>query len=215
MEYSTKSLDRFLKLLKTQGAQSASSLAKEFGMTIEGARQKLSKLAGEGMVEPVINSKGVGRPTILYKLTDKGNQSFPDTHPELAVQLLSTVKNVLGQNALNAVINARAVSIDNKYAVELKDAITLEEKLDRLAIVRSGEGYMAEWKKEDDGYLFIENHCPIGSAAKSCQGLCQAEFDTFQNILGAGVTVRRTEHMFTDNTRRCIYKITANGQINL
>ena len=137
MEYSTKLLDRFLKLLKTQGAQSASSLAKEFGMTIEGARQKLSKLAGEGMVEPVINSKGVGRPTILYKLTDKGNQSFPDTHPELAVQLLSTVKNVLGQNALNAVINARAVSIDNKYAVELKDAITLEEKLDRLAIVRS------------------------------------------------------------------------------
>ncbi len=206
MEYSTKTLDRFLKLLKLEGAQSAASLAKEFGMTIEGARQQLAKLAAEGMVEQVTNAKGVGRPINLYRLTEKGNKRFPDTHPELTVQLLSTVKNVLGQNALNAIINAQAVSVDHKYAEALKDAKTLEEKLDRLAVVRSGEGYMAEWKKEGDSYIFIENHCPIGSAAKSCQGLCQAELDTFQNILGAEVAVKRSEHLFT-NDRRCSYKI--------
>ena len=175
-------------------------------MTVEGARLQLAKLAEEGFVEQIISSKGVGRPTILYRLTEKGNRRFPDSHTELTVQILTTVQHVLGQNALNAIITSSAVAADSKYAAHLHGAGSLEEKLDRLAAVRSEEGYMAEWKKEGDNYLFIENHCPISSAAKQCQGFCQAELNTFHNLLGPGVSVERTEYLLND-ARRCAYRI--------
>jgi predicted ArsR family transcriptional regulator len=206
LEKTSKTIDRFLQLLKMKGAQPASLMASEFGMTVEGARLQLAKLAEEGLVEQIISSKGVGRPTILYRLSEKGNRRFPDSHPELAVQILTTVQHVLGQNALNAIINSSAVAADSKYAAQLHGAGSLEEKLDRLATVRSEEGYMAEWKKEGDCYLFIENHCPISSAAKHCQGFCQAELNTFHNILGPEVSIERTEYLM-NNARRCAYRI--------
>src|SRR5215216_401026 len=76
----TASFDKFLKLLKTRGPQSSSQLSMELGMTVEGARFQLTKLAEEGIVEVAVESKGVGRPTQVWKLTDKGNQYFPDKH---------------------------------------------------------------------------------------------------------------------------------------
>lgn len=206
MENSTRSGGRFLELLKIKGAQSAASLAAELGISVEGARLQLARLATEGFVEPIKLAGGVGRPSIQYRLTEKGNKKFPDSHQELTVQILTTVKNLLGENALNAVINARAMASDSNYAAELTGLDSLEKKLDRLVTVRSGEGYMAEYQKDDEGYIFIENHCPINSAAKYCSGFCQTELHSFENLLGPGVNVERVEHML-ENGRRCAYRI--------
>ena len=206
MENSKRTTDRFLRFLKMQGAQSASALAKEFKMTVEGARLQLAKLTAEGLVEPAVMSKGVGRPTILYSTTEKANRSFPDFHQELSVQILNSVRNTLGQNALDEVINARAVLVNSKYSAGVAGANSFEEKLDKLVAIRTEEGYLAEWKKVEDEYWFIENHCPICFAATNCQSLCRSELNTFNNVLGPNVTVERTEHILA-NGRRCVYRI--------
>lgn len=207
MENSKKSSYRFLKLLKVKGAQPAAALAKEFEMTVEGARLQLAKLAEEGLVEALVSAKGVGRPNILYSLTKEANKEFPDAHPELALQVLSTIQTVLGQNALEAVVNARGVTVDRKYSAGIEGAKTFEEKLDKLVSIRTEEGYLAAWEKNGNDFLFIENHCPICSAATHCNSLCQSELNTFINILGPHVQVERTEHILS-NDRRCVYRIT-------
>jgi hypothetical protein len=66
---------------------------------------------------------------------------------------------------------------------------------------------MAESRAEGDGYVLIENHCPICVAAKACQGFCRVELDTFRDVLGPDVSVERTEHIVAGG-RRCVYRIT-------
>ena len=54
---------------------------------------------------------------------------------------------------------------------------------------------MAESRAEGDGYVLIENHCPICVAATACQGFCRSELDTFREVLGPDVSVERIEHI--------------------
>jgi predicted ArsR family transcriptional regulator len=60
---------------------------------------------------------------------------------------------------------------------------------------------------DSDGFLFVENHCPICAAARACSGLCRSELEVFRGALGDGVTVERTDHILA-GARRCAYRVT-------
>ena len=200
--------ERMLVFLKMRGPQAASVLSKAFEITNEGARLHLKKLMDDGLVEDEKVSKGVGRPTVLYRLSAKGYERFPNTHSELTVQLLSSMKLLLGQEALDLLIAAREQATTARYEEALKDAVTVEDKLDRLVAIRSEEGYMAEWEKDGEAYLLVENHCPICAAATECQGFCRAELNTFRLAFGEDVAVERTGHI-VKGERRCSYQVKA------
>ena len=82
----------------------------------------------------------------------------------------------------------------------------LADRLEQFAAMRTLEGYLAEWRAEEDGFIFIENHCPICNAATKCANICKSELNTFASILGDDVEVIRTSHII-DGDRRCVYKI--------
>lgn len=197
--------DRLLLLLKNRGPQTAASLGKALGTTGEAARQQLSRLASEGLVQATSEPRGVGRPAQVWALTTKGHGRFPDTHAELTVQIIETVRATLGEQALDQLIAARERRIRESYGEALKGATRLEERIARLVAIRNREGYMAEWKRQRDGYLLIENHCPICAAATACTGFCRSELDLFSKLLPAA-KVTRVEHI-VEGARRCAYLI--------
>ncbi len=123
------------------------------------------------------------------------------------MQLIATVRGVLGEAALERIIAAREAETRQAYASALAGAGGLAERVARLAALRAREGYMAEWRAEGDGFLLIENHCPICAAAASCQGFCRAELDIFRSVLGDAARIVRDEHILA-GARRCVYRIT-------
>lgn len=200
-------IDRILMVIKMRGEVTAASLATEVGVTKEGARQNLLKLAEDGLVQSLVRSERVGRPTTFYTLSEKGLAMLPDTHAQVTVELLLSVKNLLGENALELLIGDREKQTYERYEKLLSNAVTLEERLEILTKIRSQEGYMAEWKKEDGAYFLIENHCPICAAATECQGFCRAELKNFKSLIGEEYQVNRIKHIITDG-QRCVYRIT-------
>lgn len=197
--------DRLLTLLKTRGPQQASDAGKVLGTTGEAARQQFVKLAKDGLVEAVAETRGVGRPVQLWHLTAAGNARFPDTHSELTVQLLRTVRDKLGEQAIELLIDTREQETRINYKQAMIGAADLQERIERLTAIRSREGYMAEWRTQEDGsFLLVENHCPICAAATVCQGFCRAELSIFTEVLQA--QVERSEHILA-GARRCAYRI--------
>nr|WP_295921951.1 metalloregulator ArsR/SmtB family transcription factor [uncultured Dyadobacter sp.] len=198
--------EKVIWMLKTTGPQPLTAIAEELNITTEGARFQLLKLAGEGLVQSSTVSKGRGRPQQIWALTKEGESRFPDSHAELTVKLISTIRDTLGQEALNAVIEANSQNGLRKYMNETDGAVHLEDRIARLAGIRDQEGYMVEYMKDAEGYLLIENHCPICAAATACQDFCRYELNTFQAVLGDGVDVRRVDHILA-GARRCAYRI--------
>ncbi|QKK16126.1 helix-turn-helix transcriptional regulator [Rhizobium indicum] len=199
--------NRILILIKTDGPQLAAAIGDTLGISGEAARQQLSKMAEEGLVEPVtVAAAGRGRPRQLWHLTAAGNRQFPDGHAELTANLLGTLVEQLGPAALNTVISAREAETLKRYREELSQAHDLAARVEALAGIRTREGYMADhWQEADGSFMLVENHCPICAAATACAGFCRSELETFRAVLGADV--ERSEHILA-GARRCAYRIT-------
>ncbi|MEB3220735.1 MAG: metalloregulator ArsR/SmtB family transcription factor [Candidatus Sericytochromatia bacterium] len=198
-----------LFLLKTRGPSSAASLAGVLGITPMAVRQHLQALAGDGLVSFRDERRKVGRPARIWELTPAAMGRFPDTHAELTVDLLRSLKAAFGEEGLERVIAARAKAQRQTYAARIPAGAALGEKLAALAAARSDEGYMAGSTREADGsWLLVENHCPICAAAAVCQGFCRDELALFREVLGPGVVVEREDHLLA-GARRCAYRVVA------
>jgi len=175
-------------------------------ITKEGARKHLLNLANQNLIVSNARSEGIGRPSTYYSLSPQGMARFPDSHADITVQLLQSIKQVLGENALDLLISDRESKVYQKYTEALSGIESIEKKLEIIAAKRTEEGYMAEWRKEADDYLLIENHCPICAAATECQGFCRSELNNFQQLIGPAFRICRTEYII-ENAPRCTYRI--------
>lgn len=208
IEDTHKSQDRILYSLKSRGPQTVKQLAEALKMTTMGIRQHLIQLEASGLITANAEEKQArGRPVKAWRLSENGHQSFPDSHAEVTLDLISGVKELLGESALDLLIARRTEITRKHYLSRLKAHKDLESKVKTLVELRNEEGYMADYSRlEPGGYLLMENHCPICAAAKSCQGFCQSELEIFQSLFGKNVRVTRAEHLLL-NARRCTYEI--------
>lgn len=204
-----------LELLKREGPVSADSLAGRLGVTAMAVRQHLGGLQAEGLAAPAAPPgtaiKARGRPLTLWRATEAADAHFPDSHQLLALDLIGQMKRAFGEEGLDRLLALRTADQERTYRAETDRARTLKAKLAALARIREREGYMPEVRRDPDakgGWLFVENHCPICSAAKECQNLCREELALFRRVLGDGVSVERVSHILA-GAARCAYRVAA------
>lgn len=198
---------RVLDLLKQEGAQDAQSLADRLGVTAMAVRQHLYELAEQKLVDYRQEPRPVGRPAKLWRLTPAADAFFPDGHAELTVGLLGALREAFGAPGLNRLLAIRTRDQIAAYRARVQGAGDLGERLARLAAIRSEEGYMASVEASaEGGFLLVENHCPVCSAAAACSGLCNAELAVFRAVLGEGVEIERSDHILA-GARRCAYRV--------
>jgi predicted ArsR family transcriptional regulator len=201
--------DRLLVLLKTRGPQSTPTLARKLELTSMAVRLHLQELEQQGLVQSGTQPQGVGRPRKVWSLTAEADPLFPEGYADLAVDLLQEARRQFGQRGVDALLTARLAKQTKAYRRHMPPAkAALSRRVRTLARLRSEEGYMAEVvRHRDDDFTLIENHCPVCAAATICVGLCNMEQQMFEQLLGSGVTVQRSEHVL-EGERRCTYRIT-------
>ena len=198
-----------LNKLKTRGALPSNTMAGELGISSMAVRQHLRELEEAGDVTSSDLSKGKGRPTKYWKLTDQANRHFADRHRDLILDLLQGLNATLGEDGMDALLERRGASQVEAYSKKVDPAKSLYQRTKALAKLRSEEGYMADVEQGENGECYlVENHCPICDAAEACAGLCATELSVFRKTFGDSVSVERTEHLMNDS-RRCVYRISS------
>jgi predicted ArsR family transcriptional regulator len=200
--------DAILFQLKSLGEAQADTLARRLGVSVQAVRQRLERLLLQNLVGFRDRAAGRGRPRRLWALAPGAAALFPDTHAQLTVDLIGNIRSELGEAAFTRLLERRRDDITAAYAKRLARQPTIEKKLARLVELRSAEGYMA--RLEDcpgEGFLLIEDHCPICAAATLCQGFCAIELDVFRSLVGPEWQVVREDHVL-NGARRCAYRIT-------
>jgi predicted ArsR family transcriptional regulator len=191
---------RLLDELKRREPATVGDLADALGLTEVAVRQHLAVLEADALVAAAPGPAAArGRPPTTWTVTDAARALFPDHH---------AVRTSIGEDGLRRVIDARAKAQVDTYRRRIPvDDATIRARVGALARLRTDEGYMAEAVRESPtSYLLIERHCPICDAASACTGICRAEWDVFRQVLGDDVSVERTEHVLSGDTR-CTYRI--------
>jgi predicted ArsR family transcriptional regulator len=199
-----------LDILKREGPQEAKALAARLGITPMAVGLQLASLVEEKLVaaEPEPAQPGRrGRPVHRWVLTEAANRVFPDAHAVLTAGLLGSLQEIYGQQGMQKILDARTRQQEEEYAKAVPAAMGLKDRVKALARLRDNEGYMTEVESDGEGgFRLIENHCPICTAAKTCQGFCQSEWQVFSKVMGTGAKVTREEHLLSGG-RRCVYSI--------
>jgi predicted ArsR family transcriptional regulator len=201
--------DAILFQLKSLGEAQAETLARRLGISVQAVRQRLDRLLADDLVRFSDRTSGRGRPRRLWSLASGATGLFPDTHAQLTVDLIGSIRRELGEPAFARLLQRRCCDITAAYRKRLAGQRTIAKKLEALAELRSAEGYMARVERRPDGgFLLIEDHCPICAAATVCQGFCSIELDVFRSLLGPAWDIAREDHVL-GGARRCSYRIIA------
>jgi predicted ArsR family transcriptional regulator len=202
---------RVLEHLKRSDGATASEVADALDITEAAVRQHIDVLVDRGLVERRALPRtraGRGRSPLEWVVTAEGDSLFADRHGQLTVELLGAIRDALGPDGLDRVIDSRADQQLEAYraVVPAAGTATLEQRVRALARQRTAEGYMADVHRDAEGLVLVEHHCPICTAATACPGFCRSELELFRDTLGPDVAIERTAHILAGDVR-CAYLI--------
>jgi DeoR family suf operon transcriptional repressor len=197
---------RILHLLKVGGPKTVRQLANLLGISLMGVRQHLVFLEGAGWIRHHQEQRGLGRPQFIYRLTEQGDEEqFPRAYAAEMVGLLKAIGELDGAAGLNKVFEQRTEQLVAEYRERISSK-DLEVQVKALASIRTEEGFMAGWEKEnEDSFLLWEHNCAIYKVVRHCDQACICEHVLFSRVLD-GAEVRRTSHILAGDPK-CTYLI--------
>ncbi len=176
--------DRILQTLLKKSNATINELAKAVGINAISVRHHLTSLQAENLVDAEEQRHGVGRPRLVYFLTEAGREKFPSRYLRLTNRLLDELKTSMPEDVVVKIFKKMganlAVEID-----EIQDEQTLEEKLEILRTTLEDEGFSMDWEKTGSGFNLIHSSCPyyhIGQAHPEVCALDQSFISTVLSV---------------------------------
>ena len=170
------------------GPSTAVAIGKRLGLTPAGVRRHLDHLVADGVIEArephSAISKGRGRPSKVFVMTDTGREKFEHSYDDLAVAALKFITAQSGPHLVSIFAKFRADEMGRRAGKDLS------KKRDRNALLAdflTQEGYAASMQSREQGVELCQHHCPIAHVAAEFPQLCEAETELFSQLLGTHV----------------------------
>ena len=151
--------DKILLTLLQNPRSTINTLAEAVGINPISVRHHLTNLQMEGLVEGQEERHGVGRPRLVYILTDEGMERFPTRYMQLTTRLLTQMKDTMPGPVVTKLFSQIAEDIAGKYSKDMQGQ-SMEERLDFVKDMLGQEGFTVEWEKKDGQYQIHEISCP-------------------------------------------------------
>ena len=170
------------------GPSTAVVLGERLGLTPAGIRRHLDLLVSDGILEArdphQALSRGRGRPSKVFVMTDAGREKFEHSYDDLAVAALKFMSAQSGEHLVKAFAQSRADDIERKANESVAKS---SNRTNQLATFLTEQGYAASIETRPMCEQLCQHHCPIAHVAAEFPQLCEAETEAFSRILGTHV----------------------------
>lgn len=151
--------DKILQTLLRRPKITINELAEAVGINPISVRHHLTNLQMEGLVASDEERHGVGRPRLVYSLTEDGMERFPTKYLRLTTRLLAQMKETMPGPLVSKLFNQIAEDLASEYASQIQ-GMDMEERLDFVKELLAQEGFTVEWEKKGSDYQIHEISCP-------------------------------------------------------
>jgi DeoR family suf operon transcriptional repressor len=138
--------NRILQTLMRKPRTTINELAQAVGINPISVRHHLTSLQVEGLVKTEEERHGVGRPRLVYFLTEAGNERFPTRYLRLTSRLLDQLKSTMPEPMVSKLFSQMASDMADDYSEQMK-GLSMEERLNLARTLLSEEGFSVEWEK--------------------------------------------------------------------
>ena len=151
--------ERILQTLLRQPRRTINELAAAVGINPISVRHHLTSLQVEGLVKGEEERHGVGRPRLVYELTEAGGERFPTRYLRLTTRLLAQMKESMPEAVVSGLFRQVAEDLAGEYADQVR-GLDMEARLDFVKDLLADEGFTVEWERNGEQYEIREVSCP-------------------------------------------------------
>ena len=174
--------EKVLQILIMNPRSTIVDIAKSVGINAISVRHHITSLQANGLVNAEEERHGVGRPRLVYFLTENGQENFPKRYLRLTNHLLEQMKKTLSKQDFNKIFENMGKDLSIKYEPKSSN-LGFKEKLDLLKEVMAKEGFDICWEKTDKGYEIKEVACPFYQVGKDHPEVCLFDQTLIANML--------------------------------
>ena len=174
--------DRILQTLLRKPKLTINDLAEAVDINPISVRHHLSNLEKEGLISAEEERHGVGRPRLVYSLTEDGMERFPTKYLRLTTRLLAQMKESMPGPMVASLFNQIAEDLASQYAADIK-GLNMEERLDFVKELLAQEGFTVEWEKKGGQYEIHEISCPYYQIGVAHPEVCTVDQTLISKML--------------------------------
>ena len=174
--------DRILQTLQRSPRSTINELAEAVGINPISVRHHLTSLQAQGLVSAEEERHGVGRPRLVYFLTESGTEYFPTRYLRLTSRLLDQLKESLPEPLVSKLFLEIANDMAGDYAEQMK-GLSMEERLELAKTLLAEEGFTVEWEKAGAQYKIHEITCPYLQIGQNHPEVCTLDQTLISRML--------------------------------
>ncbi len=186
----TQRLEILNTLKRTRGL-SVNELVAKMKMSYMGIKQHCLTLERDGYLDTWRRPQKMGRPEMVYRLTQRTHDLFPCDSNQMTIDLLEAAKEIHGSNAADKLL----FNVFQRKTAKLVEAVKGASVADRaqwLVKEREKEGFMSQFASDEEGGpQILECHTPIMNILDDYPIVARLEKELVEAVLQT--PVRRAE----------------------
>ena len=194
---------QILDYLQRHGRATVKELGQLLRLTSTGIRQHLTVLERDGLVLAREERGRVGRPTLVYTLTEKAEALFPSSYDELATALLEEIRASEGSERLYQLLQRVAQRMAETFWERVQGK-SLAQRVKETALILQEQGCLVDWEQRDGEFFLHEFTCPFSKVAKQDSSVCTLHLELVRLLTAADTRLVRS---LLRSERACTYRI--------
>jgi len=174
--------DKILQTLLRQPKITINKLAEAVGINPISVRHHLTNLQMEGLISADEERHGVGRPRLVYSLTEDGMEKFPTKYFRLTTRILDQMKETMPGPVVAKLFNQIAEDLASEYSSQVQ-GLSMEERLELVRELLAQEGFTVEWEKKGSEYQIHEISCPYYQIGVAHPEVCTVDQTLISKML--------------------------------
>jgi DeoR family transcriptional regulator, suf operon transcriptional repressor len=174
--------DKILQTLLRHPKITINELAEAVDINPISVRHHLTNLQMEGLIEAEEVRHGVGRPRLVYSLTQDGMERFPTKYLRLTTRLLAQMKETMPAPVVSNLFNQIAEDLANEYSSQIQ-GLNMEERLEFVKELLAQEGFTVEWERTGGQYQIHEISCPYYQIGVAHPEVCTVDQTLISKML--------------------------------
>jgi predicted ArsR family transcriptional regulator len=174
--------ERILISLLKNPQSTISDLAKVVSINPISVRHHINSLLADKLIKAEEERHGVGRPRLVYALTEEGLERFPTRYFRLINRILVHVKDTMTSDQISDIFKGIAKDVATDHQNNLK-SLKFDEKLSYIEDFMEEEGFVMDWEEKDDQYIIHEVTCPYFHVVQTHPEVCRFDQTLISELL--------------------------------
>jgi predicted ArsR family transcriptional regulator len=186
--------DQVLRLVRQRREVTVARIAETLAMSQAAIRRHLDGLRADGLVDVRFERHSVGRPSLLFFATERGEEAVSHGYLQLVSRLFRHLNKMgpeeVGGRSGRDVMEWALAGVAEEVAADHRDdvrGVTLAERVDEASRALKREGIVDSWEQHGESFRMVNGDCPYLRLAEMSDAPCRSDRQSIELLVRAPV----------------------------